>query len=59
MNRSSRACSSFLRHFNNAAPALSSFAIPDFSAQNNQQTLAGHQNPCTICIPPEQGSAAL
>lgn len=52
INSFSRAYSLFLKCFNSAAPALSTYAGPNFSAQYNQQTLAGHQTSMHhLCCP--------
>lgn len=59
MNSFSRAYSLFLKHFNNAAPALSSYAGPNFSAQYNQQTLAGHQTSMYHLYSPKTGISSF
>lgn len=59
INLFSRAYSLFLKHFNSAAPALSSYAGPNFSAQYNQQTLAGHQTSMRHLCSPRTGISSF
>ena len=59
MNSFSRAYSLFLKHFNNAAPALSSYAGTKFSARYNQRTLAGHQTSMHHLYSPKTGISSF